>query len=383
MFPRYADTVFNDHGWVQVSSDPSQRPYWLAFSLVSGIGARRLARLLQFFGSAEAAWLASEHDLRLSGVEAQIIDNVIAARQKRDIAHEIARIESVGAHFITLDDDAYPSLLRHIDDAPPILYVRGSVLPHDARALAIVGTRKPTHYGSDAAYRIARELSAHGVTVVSGLAHGIDAAAHRGALDGGGRTIAVLGNGIDQVYPRDHAELATRISQSGALMTEFALGSKPEARHFPARNRIMSGLSLAVLIVEAPLQSGALITATAAAEQGRDVFAIPGSIFSPASVGTNKLIQDGAQLVTSAEDILEALDLSTLTNASVQPDVMHDAPENDEERIILRLLSHEPIHVDDIIRQTRMNTAVVLSTLTMLELKQLARNVGAMQYCLG
>jgi len=367
-----------------LSISPSERLAWLGFSLVPGIGSRRLERLLTFFGSAENAWSSTESDLRACGLETQALENLLSARQQLNLIAEATKIERLGARYLLPADDEYPTLLRHIDDAPTVLYVRGTLDAHDGRAVAIVGTRKPTHYGSEVAYRFARDLASQGVTIVSGLAHGIDVAAHRGALDGEGRTIAVFGNGIDQIYPRDHTDIAQRIIEKGALISEFPVGSKPEARHFPARNRVISGLSLGVLIVEAPERSGALITATTAAEQGREVFAVPGSILSAASAGTNRLIQDGAQLVTSVNDILDALDLTTLPSAQT-PAIRQEAdePNSDEERLILRMLSHEPIHVDDIIRQTKMSASLVLGTLTLLELKRLARNVGAMQYCLG
>lgn len=320
--------------------------------------------------------------LHEAGLGQQATRNLVALRARLDLSAEMQKLDRVGAHFITHDEDAYPPLLKQLPDAPIILYVRGTLLPDDQRALAIVGTRKATSYGRDAAYRLARELAAQGVTIISGLAHGIDAAAHQGALDGGGRTIAVLGCGVDRIYPADHRALAARIIQNGALVSEFPLGSAPDAHHFPRRNRIISGLSLGVLIVEAPHKSGAIITASAAAEQGREVFAVPGSIFSPASAGANRLIQDGAKLVLTVDDILDELQLISryVETRKVAEKV---APANEEERLILDMLGAEPTHVDDLVRRCGLPVATVNSTLAILELKGLARAVGVMQYCLA
>jgi DNA processing protein len=245
--------------------------------------------------------------------------------------------------------------------------------------LGIVGTRKATTYGRDVAYDLAKQLGQNGVTVVSGLAHGIDTAAHRGALDGGGRTIAVLGCGIDRIYPADNRELAQEMSRHGAIISEFALGTPPEGRNFPRRNRVISGMALGVLVIEADLGSGALITAEMALDQGREVFAVPGNIYNHTSRGTNRLIQDGAKLVISVNDILDELDIR---HQSVQTQAIaeHIVPANETEARLLEQLSADPLHVDDIARLCGLPIATVTSTLTVLELKGLARAVGQMQY---
>lgn len=345
-----------------------ERKYWLGFSLVPGIGPKRLLLLTQAFGSLRSAWDASEARLHAAGLDSESAAKLLQARAQVDLDGEMAKIERAGAALLTPEDATYPSLLKNLADPPLALYVRGSLLPQDDLALAIVGTRKATPYGRDAAAWFARQLAQQGVTIVSGLAHGIDGAAHRSTLAAGGRTIAVLGCGIDRVYPPDHAELARQIAQQGALISEFPLGSKPEAHHFPRRNRIISGLALGVLVVEAPEKSGALITAVQAAEQGRDVFAVPGAIFSAASSGTNRLIQDGAKLVITVEDILDELNLAQ-RNVEARAVTRQIVPTGQEEPALLRYLNAQPVPVDELVRQSGLPTAEVLSTLTVLELQ--------------
>lgn len=355
--------------------------YWLGFSLIPEIGPKRLQLLLNACGSLEAAWEADAGFLREIGLEEAPTNNLVRLRARLNLDQELARVARIGARLLTPDDEAYPALLRQVPDAPIVLYVRGALLPQDAMALAIVGTRKATTYGRDVAAHLARQLARSGVTIVSGLAHGIDAAAHRGALEGGGRTIAVLGCGIDQIYPRDHSELAREIVERGALVSEFAIGTRPDARNFPRRNRIISGLSLGVLVAEAPDQSGALITASVAAEQGREVFAVPGSIFNPMSAGANHLIQDGAKLVTKVDDVLDELNI-VQHNVETKTAAERIAPASEIEAQLLQYLSLEPVHIDDLARLCGLPITAVSSTLTLLELKGLARNVGHMQYSL-
>lgn len=355
--------------------------YWIAFSHVPEIGARRATMLREAFGSMEAAWWASESDLREAGLGTLALKNLLVTRSKLDPGKTLDKVTDLGAWVVSPEDADYPALLRRLDDSPLILYGRGTLLPTDDRALAIVGTRRATPYGLDATTLLSRGLVRQGVTIVSGLAHGIDAAAHRTALETGGRTITVLGCGIDDVYPRDHRALADQIASRGAVITEFPPGAKPERHHFPRRNRIISGISLGVLIPEAPEGSGALITATYAAEQGRDVFAVPGSIFHASSGGANRLIQDGAKLVLTVEDILDELNL-TYEIEQTQATTVELAPADPTEAQILALLGRDPLHMDEIIRRSGLPTAVVSSTCALLELKGLARNAGHMQYSL-
>ena len=357
----------------------NERKYWLGFSLVPGIGPKRLLLLAQAFGDLHSAWAASEAHLRAAGLDSESTTNLLRTRTQVDLDGEMAKVERAGAALLTPEDANYPSLLKNLPDPPLALYLRGTILPQDDLALAMVGTRKATGYGRDAAAFFARQLAQQGVTIVSGLAHGIDSAAHRSALEAGGRTIAVLGCGIDRVYPPDHAELARQITQQGALISEFPVGSKPEARHFPRRNRIISGLSLGVLVVEAPEKSGAMITADLAAEQGRDVFAVPGTIFNAASTGTNRLIQDGAKLVMTVEDILDELNIAQ-RKVEARTLTRQIAPTGKEEPALLRFLSAQPLPVDELVRQSGLSTAEVLSTLTVLELQGYIEDDGRGSY---
>jgi DNA processing protein len=359
----------------------SQTRYWLAFSLIPSIGTKRLLHLLGSFGDLRTAWGATERELRDADIEGETLKNLLHFRTRIDPDTEIAKVERVGAHLVTLADEEYPALLRDLADAPPVLYVRGTLLPSDSLALGVVGTRKATQYGRDVAHRLSKQLAADNITIVSGLAQGIDTAAHRGALDGGGRTLAVIGCGIEQVYPAQNRDLAREIAANGAMISEFPVGAPPEKSHFPRRNRVISGLSLGVLVVEAPANSGALITAEIAGEQGREVFAVPGNIFNLTSQGTNRLIQDGAKLVQSVEDILNELHVAH-GNAHTRTQAVQIVPESDEEAAIIGHLSADPIHVDDLARLCAMPIASVTSILTILELKGLARKVGSMQYSL-
>lgn len=358
----------------------SNQKYWLGFNLVQHLGSVRLKELLAVFGTAREAWEASERDLRQAGLNEQPLQALLKARQSLDLDAEMSKVQAAGAYIITFADSTYPQNLRGIPDAPPVLYVRGSLVPSDILSLGIVGTRKASRYGFDAANRMARWLAKQGVTIVSGMAQGIDTAAHQGALEAEGRTIAVMGCGIDIVYPHENEELAERIINNGAIISELPLGMPPTGSNFPRRNRIISGLCFGVLVAEAPENSGALITAEAALEQGREVFAIPANIFNPLGTGSNRLIQEGAKLVMRASDILDELDI-VYQKQVTQTKTEAIAPDNDIEAKIMNCLDAEPIHIDEIIRLTQLDSNLVISTLTILELKGLALKVGAMQYC--
>lgn len=350
--------------------------YYLGFNLTPQIGPVRLRRLLEYFGNPETAWCASPDALRRAGLEEACIASLLETRSRLDLDRELARVQALGFHLATWEDPAYPQRLRHIYAPPPLLYVSGTLLA-DEPMVALVGTRRPTAYGRQVARMLARELVRHGVTVVSGLALGIDTEAHLGALEGGGRTIAVLGSGLDQVYPARNRELARRIATSGALLSDYPLGTLPEPRNFPPRNRIISGLSLGVVVVEAGERSGALITCDFAAEQGREVFAVPGSILSPASRGCHDLIVQGARLVRGVEDILEELHLDRATE---QREACQAVPESPVEAALLGVLSSEPMHVDDLGAAAGLPAAVVSSALALMELRGLVRHVGGMLY---
>jgi len=283
--------------------------YWVGFSIIPGIGRVKLAQLENYFGSLEEAWKAAPADLKQSGLDNNSIRAITSYRPKLSLEAEMEKLDRYGVKVFTWHDPGYPSRLKEIYDYPPILYVRGSLLPEDEWCLAVVGTRRPTVYGRQATEEIVADLARNKITIVSGLAKGIDSVAHHNALDAGGRTIAIFACGLDIVYPSENANLARSIIQQGALVSEYPLGARPRADNFPRRNRIMSGMSLGVLVIEAGETSGALITAHLALEQNREVFAVPGSILSPASKGTNHLIQEGAKLIRDYTDILEDLNL--------------------------------------------------------------------------
>jgi DNA processing protein len=352
--------------------------YWLGFNLVSGIGPVRFKTLLEHFGDPGAAWHASDAELQAAGLDRRSIESLLTARQELDLDAELARVHAEGAQIITWADKRYPPRLSQIHNAPPVLYVKGEIEPQDEWAVAVVGTRSGTRYGRQMVEEIAGDLGRSRITVVSGLARGIDSLAHRAALRAGGRTIAVLGCGIDVVYPHEHRDLARNVIERGALVTEYPLGTKPEAGNFPPRNRIISGLSLGVFVVEAGKRSGALITADYALEQGREVFALPGNVNNRKSEGTNRLIQEGAaKLVMSVQDILEELNLTLVER---QQEIRTIVPEDENEARILEHISTEPIHVDEIGQKTELPISEVTSTLAMMELKGIVRQVGGMNY---
>jgi DNA processing protein len=360
-----------------VATSIDERIYWVLLTMVKQIGPARFSRLLDRFGSAEAAWSASLLDLAGAGLERRAIESLGKLRQTLDPEAEWRRIERHGVSVVILDDPAYPSALREIADPPPVLYVRGDLSPADDWAIAVVGTRRASAYGRQATERIVADVARAGVSVISGLARGIDTHAHKAALAAGGRTIAVLGSGVDRVYPEENRNLADQIELGGAVISELPLGAPPDAMNFPRRNRIVSGLARATLVVEADLKSGAMITATQAAEQGRDVFAVPGSIFNPLSAGPHQLIREGAKIVTDASDILEELHLTAIVEERATREAL---PADPTEAALLRLLSDEPTHVDDLTRAAELPSATVTATLTILELKGLARQMGPMQY---
>ena len=356
----------------------SDLKYWLAFNYVNGIGPAKVQALLGAFGDLERAWHAGESQLRDIGFDARAIDSLREARQKLDLDAYATKVAASGAQALTWESADYPGLLRQIPAAPPVLFVRGAFAPVDDWAVAVVGTRRLSAYGRLVTHDLATALARNGITIVSGLARGIDGVAHRAALEADGRTIAVMGCGIDRVYPPEHRDLAHAIVDGhGALVTDFPLGTEPSSINFPARNRLISGLALGVLVIEAGERSGALITARFALEQDRDVFAVPGNVNSPVSVGTNRLIQQGAKLVTRIEDILEELNLRMVTEQQAAQAVL---PDSAEEAALLSQLSSQPLHVDGLGRLTGMPSYLVSSTLTLMELKGMVQQVGAMNY---
>ncbi|HEX3246795.1 MAG TPA: DNA-processing protein DprA [Chloroflexota bacterium] len=351
------------------------RVFWALLTQVKGIGPARLRRLVDMFGDARSAWYADTRALVDAGLERRARSALIELRKRLDPVEQGNRIEAAGVNVVRVIDSAYPPLLRGIPDAPAVLFLKGELPREDDPTIAVVGTRRATAYGRQAAEKLAGELARAGVVIVSGLARGIDAVAHNAALAAGGRTLAVLGSGVDRIYPAEHKGLAQRVVGSGALVSEFPLGEPPDAPNFPRRNRIVAGLARGTLVIEADRESGALITVDFALEQGRDVYAVPGSIFSPASRGTNAMIKDGAKPVMSADDILEDLEMSAVT--PVPPAATADT---DEEAVVLALLSNDPMHIDDIGRLARLPMSILGGTLAMMELKGIARQMGGQYY---
>ena len=354
--------------------------YWVGFSLMPGIGRVRFAQLENHFGSLEGAWQATPAELKKAGLDRNSVQAITTWQPKISLDDEMEKLARYGVKVFTYNDEAYPSRLKEIYDYPPLLYVRGELLPQDEWCLAVVGTRRATVYGRQVTEEMVADLAQSKITVVSGLAKGIDTVAHQAALDAGGRSLAVFACGLDTVYPGENADLARKVMQQGALITEYPLGTRPRAENFPRRNRIMSGLSMGVLIVEADETSGAMITAQFALEQNREVFAVPGSILSPASRGTNHLIQEGAKLVRDYTDILEELNLMTIAR---QIEMKEMLPASDTESLLLKHLSPEPTHIDEVCRSSGLPVATVSSTLAMMELKGLIKQMGSMSYILA
>jgi len=351
--------------------------FWLGFTLVKGIGAVRLQTLLDAFGSLESAWNASPFELVSAGLNPKLAERLVAARQTVNLEETLQRVLASGIQILTWQDEAYPSRLKQIDQPPPVLYLRGNLLPEDDWAVAIVGTRAVTPYGRQATEELADTLARNGITVVSGLARGVDAIAHTAALKAGGRTLAVLGSGVDKIYPPEHRSLAEKMTAQGAILSDYAPGTPPDSVNFPPRNRIISALARAVVVIEAADTSGALITAEFAAGQGREVFALPGSIYAPQSRGTNRLIAKGAHPYLSPADLLTALDLE---NNVERRQVRQTLPADPVEAALWNLLGAQPLHVDEIRLRSGLPIEQVSAALTMMELKGLARQVGGMTY---
>ncbi len=358
--------------------------------MTPGIGPRAAARLLERFGSAEAVYAAARAELEFARLKPEAVNSIIARDQHERANEELEKVRALGVDLLVLDDGVYPSLLREINDPPLTLYVKGAWGEClDAPCVAVVGSRRCSTYGLNAAQMLSRDLAKHGVTIVSGLARGIDAAAHRGALEAGGRTVAVIGTGIDEIYPRDHKKLAAEIIDKGvAIVSEFPLGTPPVPQNFPYRNRVISGLSLGVLIVEAAENSGSLITARMAMEQNREVFAVPGNITSRNSFGTNYLIKGaGAKLVQQWQDV--AAELPPEIAARMLPpatkkksgDVSEQLPLIPDdltavEHVVFKLLSNdEAAHIDALLETSKLSIPDLTGALLGLEMRELVRQL--------
>lgn len=349
-------------------------------SLISGVGPRLRKALLEEFGTAAAVLSAAPSDLRrVQGIGAELTRRIAVAREDIDVQAELDLCAANGIAILSECDPAYPRALREIHDPPGILFVRGEVLPQDALAVAIVGSRHATHYGLAQAERLAGGLARAGLTIISGLARGIDAAAHRGALAAGGRTLAVLGSGVLNMYPPEHAALADEVAARGAVISESPPRSPPLSGAFPQRNRIISGMSLGVLVVEASVRSGALISARHAMEQGREVFAVPGRVDNRMSHGCHRLIRDGAKLVETVDDVLEELGPLVAPAQSAQGDAVHHPAElmlNELEQQVLAKIASEPITIDAVLAASQLPAPQVLATISVLEMRRLIRRLS-------
>lgn len=355
----------------------NDKRFWIGFNLVRGIGAVRMRALLAHFDSLKDAWGAPVAQLQEAGLSGKVTDAVERVRTSVDLEELWDRIQAQGITVLTWEDELYPPRLKEIEQPPPVIYLRGEISLDDHFAVAIVGTRRITPYGRQVTEELASFLAGQGITVVSGLARGVDAVAHSAALKAGGRTIGVLGSGVDKIYPPEHAQMAEKMIVQGAILSDYAIGTEPESANFPPRNRIISGLSMATIVIEAGETSGALITAGFAAEQGREVFALPGNILAPQSKGTNRLIQQGAHPLLSPQDVLQVLNL---TRAGQFKAARKTIPADALEAQLLGILGAEPLHVDEIRNRTGLPIEKVSATLTLMELKGLVRQVGGMNY---
>ena len=346
---------------------------WFVLRAVPGVGNLLFKRLLDRFGAAEAVLAATFEELAaVDGISGRVARAISAANPGDAVRRELDRLVASPYRVLVLADPAYPSALREIPDPPPFFYLHGDLSPTEP-AVALVGSRNASGDGLRTARNLAAELARNGVTVVSGMARGIDTAAHRGALEAGGRTVAVLGSGFEKLYPPENRALFERIAESGAAISEFALQAGPEAHHFPIRNRVISGLTLGTVVVEAPRRSGALITARLAAEQGREVFAVPGRIHSGRSAGAHGLIKDGARLVESAADILEELAPQWTPRASAPAEDREPPPDLPPDGArLFSALGGEPIHIDELVRELGIDPARLSGLLLDLELRGLA-----------
>lgn len=354
--------------------------FYNAFNFIPQMGPLRFKKLCGYFDTMEDAWNANFGEYERAGLEKTVIEKIIQLKKEISPEKEFEKLEKESIKIVTINDELYPKLLKEIHTAPALLYYKGQ-LEKDEFAIAIVGSRKVSLYGKQAASQFARELSQAGSIIISGMAFGIDSIAHRECIKLKNRTVAVLGGGINinSIYPSSNRQIADEIiSEGGAIISEYPIGTPPLKQHFPARNRIISGLSLGILVIEAAESSGTLITARFALEQNREVFAIPGSIYSATSRGTNNLIKLGAKLAAKTEDILEELNLKSAVEIKKAREII---PDNEEEALILKNLTpDQPIHIDQLAKTTKMNVTAVSSLLTLMEIKGKVKNIGGMRY---
>ncbi len=351
--------------------------YWVGFNHIRGIGPVRLERLLQHFGDIRSAWEARSYQLSAAGLSDNLSRQLIQTRENICLDEIMETILEAGIKVYYWDHPNYPERLRRITQSPFVIYLKGDLIEEDIWGIAIVGTRRYSDYGRQVTGELARMLAGYGITVISGLARGIDGIAHQNSLDAGGRTIAVLGSGIDKIYPPEHKKLAERIVCQGALISDYPIGTPPDGSNFPPRNRLISGLSKITIVIEAGKKSGALITAGYAAEQGKEVFAVPGKITSPVSKGTNLLIKQGAHPLLSAQDVLDLLNMSLITEQRM---VKKTLPSDPREALLFQAVGDEPQHVDEICTLVNLPIEEVTSTLALMELKGMVRKTFGMKY---
>lgn len=356
------------------------KPYWVAFSQIESIGPQKFKKLCSFFPDMKTAWGSDYSDFIQAGLSPKDAELICTQHNQIDPDTEWEKLNKLSIEAVTIYEEKYPSPLKEIYSPPALLYVKGMIPDSLDFALAVVGTRNITAYGRQITPEIIHDLARSGIIIVSGMALGIDTLAHQSCLEANGQTVAVLGCGLDVLYPSSNRQLAEKIIHNGAIISEYPPGTQPLKQHFPARNRIISGLSRAVLVIEGNEDSGSLITARCALEQNRDVLAVPGNINSQTSQGPNKLIKLGAKAVTSAEDVLEALDLELIKKISDNKKII---PATKEEQILISFLSSEPRHIDEIIQKSKLNTSTANAALTMMEMKGLVRHLGGGHYILS
>jgi DNA processing protein len=355
--------------------------YWLAWNKIPDIGPKRFYKLLEYFGSADTAWQAKSGEIsRVLNLSPKISSRIFEEKNNINPEQELDFIHKNKVNVLTIEDILYPENLKAIHYPPPVLYYKGTIAESDKNSISIVGSRKATYYGKMVAEKLSKDLALAGLTIISGMARGIDTAAHKGALSVNGRTIAVLGCGLDHIYPPENRRLAQEIQESGAIISEFPLFTLPERQNFPRRNRIISGLSLGTVIVEAAEKSGALITADFALDQGREVFAIPGNINSPLSNGSHNLIKQGAKLVDNYQDILEEIHIVLPQKTAEKEMVKENTSLTEEEKIIYRLITKEPIQIDEIIEASKLSAGKVSEVLLSLELKDLIKEIEGKRF---
>lgn len=357
--------------------------YWISIIKTGVVGPTRFKKLRGYFSDMEKAFSASFEELIEAGIDAKAAEEFISKRKNISPDGEMEKMEKERINAITLNDKQYPSLLKEIYDAPPVIFYKGNINILDEPGIGVVGSRRISSYGNQTTPFLVKPLAKNGMVITSGLALGVDAIAHSAALEVQGKTTAVLGSGLDKanIYPSHHRYLSDQIiEKNGVVISEYTIGTPPLNYNFPQRNRMISGLSLGVLIIEAAEKSGALITAKTALDQNREVFAVPGSVFSPTSRGAHDLLKKGAHLITSADDILEILNFKKIVEFHENKKII---PETEEQKLILKNLTDEPIHIDSLCRNLKMGAPSLSSALMMMEMKGMVRNLGGSMYVIG